>query len=135
MNRLNKTESAVFLYCRFSLLLKDPFFPGYLKQAFSFKRVCNPRGGGGGTLIFSYICRLGSFHFWGGFQKIKHFWGYEDFVDIFWGHHKIGLYLGIISMHFRVFSYYYKGHCTEWGYFLGFLKLCLKFLVFFGVEG
>ena len=25
MNRLNKTESAVFLYCRFSLVLKDPF--------------------------------------------------------------------------------------------------------------
>ena len=26
MNRPNKTESAVFQYCRFSLLLKDPFF-------------------------------------------------------------------------------------------------------------
>ena len=26
MNRLNKTKSAVFLYCRFSLFLKDPFF-------------------------------------------------------------------------------------------------------------
>ena len=26
MNRLNKTESTVFLYCRFSLFLKDPFF-------------------------------------------------------------------------------------------------------------
>ena len=26
MNRLNKTESAVFLYSRFSLFLKDPFF-------------------------------------------------------------------------------------------------------------
>ena len=26
MNRLNETESAVFLYCRFSLFLKDPFF-------------------------------------------------------------------------------------------------------------
>ena len=25
MNRLNKTESAVFLYCRFSLYLTDPF--------------------------------------------------------------------------------------------------------------
>ena len=29
MNILNKTESAVFLYCRFSLFLKDPFFPYY----------------------------------------------------------------------------------------------------------
>ena len=27
MNRLNK--SAVFLYCRFSLFLKDMFFPDY----------------------------------------------------------------------------------------------------------
>ena len=26
MNRLNKTESAVFLYCRLALFLKDPFF-------------------------------------------------------------------------------------------------------------
>ena len=26
MNRHNKTESAVFLYCRFSVFLKDPFF-------------------------------------------------------------------------------------------------------------
>ena len=25
MNRLNKTDSAVFLYCWFSLFLKDPF--------------------------------------------------------------------------------------------------------------
>ena len=25
MNRLNETESAVLLYCRFSLFLKDPF--------------------------------------------------------------------------------------------------------------
>ena len=52
--------------------------------------------------------------------------GCEDFVDIFWGHHKIGLYLGVISMHFRVLSY---GHCTEWGYFWGLLK----FQIFFGV--
>ena len=25
MKRLNKTKSAVFLYCRLSLILKDPF--------------------------------------------------------------------------------------------------------------
>ena len=51
----------------------------------------NPRGGG--TLIFSYIRRLGSFfgvkilnfNIFGGFQKNKYFWGYEDFVDIFMG--------------------------------------------------
>ena len=53
-------------------------------------------GGGGGTLIFSCIRRLGSFfwvknfefqYFWG-FQKNEYFWGYEDFVDILGGHHK-----------------------------------------------
>ena len=51
----------------------------------------------GGTLIFSYIRRLGpffgvkilNFNIFGGFQKNKYFLGYEDFVDIFWGHHKI----------------------------------------------
>ena len=59
-----------------------------------------------------------NFNIIGGFQKNKYFLGYEDFVDIFWGHHKIGLYLGVISMHFRDFS---SGLCTELGYiFLGF---------------
>ena len=68
--------------------------------------------GGGGTLKFLYIRRLGLF-FWfqnfeisiflGVFKKIL-FLGYEDFVDIFGGHHKIGLYLGVIFMHFGVFS-------------------------------
>ena len=57
-------------------------------------------------------------------------------MDIFWGHHKIGLYLGVISMHFRVFS---LGQGTEWGYFVGLLKFqvflgCLKFLIFLGGE-
>ena len=42
----------------------------------------------------------------GVFRLINLFLRYEDFVDIFFegGHHKIGLYLGVISMHFRVFS-------------------------------
>ena len=69
-------------------------------------------GGGGGTLIFSYIRCLRSFlgfkilifNILGGFQKNKYSFGYEAFVVIFWGHHKIGLYLGVISMYFRVFS-------------------------------
>ena len=72
-------------------------------------------GGEGGSLIFSYIRRLRpflgvqnfEFNIFGGFQKN------EDFVDIFlfWGgggemgaHHKIGLYLWVISVHFGVFS-------------------------------
>ena len=31
VNILNKTESAVFLFCRFSLFLNGPFFPYYLE--------------------------------------------------------------------------------------------------------
>ena len=36
-------------------------------------------------------------------------------MDILRGHHKIGLYLGVISMHIRVFS---EGQCTAWGIFI-----------------
>ena len=68
--------------------------------------------GVGVTLLFSYIRGLRSFfglkilnfNIFGGFQKNEYCWGHEDFVDIFGGHHKIGLYLGDISMNFRVFS-------------------------------
>ena len=35
------------------------------------------------------------------------------------GHHKIRLYLEVISMHFRVFS---EGQGTEWRIFFGLLK-------------
>ena len=64
----------------------------------------------GGTLIFSYIRRLGpffgvqnfEFQYFRGFQKNEYFWGYEDFVDILLDHYKIGLDLGVISMHFWV---------------------------------
>ena len=31
MNRLKKTESIVFLYCRYSLFLKDQFYPDYIE--------------------------------------------------------------------------------------------------------
>ena len=44
------------------------------------------------------------------------FWG----MKIFWGHHKIGLYFGVISVHFRVFS---LGQGTEWGMLLGVGKI------------
>ena len=30
--------------------------------------------------------------------------GMKILYMVFWGHHKIGLYLRVISMHFRVFS-------------------------------
>ena len=90
-------------------------------------------GAQGGTLIFSYIhSRLGSFfgvqnfdfQYFGGFSEIKYFGGMKILLIFFRGHHKIGLYLGVISMHFRFFS---LGHCTEWGYFWGLLKFQIFF--------
>ena len=71
------------------------------------------QGGGGWYSDFFYLRRLGLFfwvqnfefqYFWGFSKKNKIFLGYEVSVNIFWGHHKIGLYVGVISMHFRVFS-------------------------------
>ena len=66
----------------------------------------------GVTLIFSYISRLGpffgfkilNFDIFGVFRKINIFWGMKILWIFFWGHHKIGLYLEVISMHFKVFS-------------------------------
>ena len=98
----------------------------------------------GGTLIFSYIRRLESifwgqnfefqYIFWGVFRKMINFLGIKILWIFFWGHHKIGLYLGIISMHFRAI---FKVKVQNGGYFLGLLKFqiffwgCLKFLIFF----
>ena len=56
----------------------------------SQSREKDPQGGGGGTLIFSYIRRLGpffggqilEFQYFLGFQKNEYFFGYENFVDI-----------------------------------------------------
>ena len=65
-------------------------------------------GGGGGYSDVLYTRRLESLFggskfrmsiFLGVFRKINIFWG----MKILWMH-KIGLYLGVISMHFRVFS-------------------------------
>ena len=53
------------------------------------------------------------------------------------GHHKIGLYLGVISMHLR---YFFKVKVQNGGYFLGDAKIsnnflrCLKFLIFVWVN-
>ena len=65
---------------------------------------------GGGTLIFSYIRRLGLFfgfkilnlNFFGGFQKNDYFLGYEDFVDIcFWSSHNWTIH--VFRGHFYAF--------------------------------
>ena len=53
----------------------------------------------------------------GGVRKNEHILEYKDILG---GRHKIGVYLGFISMHFGVFS---KGQGREWGeYFWGLLK-------------
>ena len=68
-------------------------------------------------MFFLYKRRLRSL-FWvqnfeflifGVFSKINIFWDMKILLIFSKGHHKIGLYLGIISMHFRVFS---KGQGT-----------------------
>ena len=60
-----------------------------------------------------------------GFQKKEYFWGYEDFVNIFLGHHKIGLYLGVVSI---ILGYFLKVKVQNVGYFFGLLK----FQIFWG---
>ena len=87
-------------------------------------------GGGGGTLIFSYIRKLGLFfwvqnfecqYFLGFSEKNNNIFGDMKILRIFLGgHHKNGLYLGVISMHFRVFS---EGQGTECGIFFWVAKI------------
>ena len=50
---------------------------------------------------------------------MNEFWGMKILWIFFWGHQKIGLYLGVISMHFRIFS---SGQGTDWGNFFGVAK-------------
>ena len=67
---------------------------------------------GGGTVIFSYIRRLGpfflgqifEFQYFLVFRKMNIFWGMNILWIFFRGHPKIGLVLGVIFMYFRVFS-------------------------------
>ena len=66
----------------------------------------------------------------GVFRKINIFWGMKIKWIFFGGHHKIGLYLEVISMHFKVFS---LDQGTELGIFFWVAKIsniflgCLKF--------
>ena len=65
-------------------------------------------GGGGVTLIFTYIRRLGpclGFKILNMFHKKMIFLECMKILCIFFGgHHKFGLVLGVISMHFRCIS-------------------------------
>ena len=75
--------------------------------------------------------------FLGVFRKINIFGGMKILWIFFGGHHKIGLYLGGISM---LLGSFLKVKVQNRGYFLGFLKFqiffwgCLKFLIFLGGE-
>ena len=73
-----------------------------------------------------------NFNIFGVFQKMNIF-GVLRFCGYFFGdHHNIGLYLGVISMHFRVF---FKVKVQKGGYFLVVIISncfgCLKFQIFF----
>ena len=67
--------------------------------------------GEGNTLVCLYIRRLGSFFFVQNFE-FQYFLGFSQklisYGVMLWiflgGHHKNGLYLGVISIPFRVFS-------------------------------
>ena len=83
--------------------------PGVCPSICRKKLVYSPGGGGGGgTLIFLYIHRRGSFFLVQNFE-FQYFWGFSEKIIFFggiffWGHYKIGLYLVVIAMYFRVFS-------------------------------
>ena len=85
-----------------------PFFPCFITSILIKVRHSNTRGWGS-TLVFNTKVGLGflfflvqnfefGLFFWGGgFRKIDILLGM-----LLWIHHKIGLNLGVISMHFRV---------------------------------
>ena len=65
-------------------------------------RAVGSQGWGGGYSDIFIQRRLGSYF---GFRNLNFnsFWGFQK-NEYFWGHHKIGLYLGVTSMYFNVFS-------------------------------
>ena len=57
---------------------------------------------------------------------MNNFGGMKILWIFFWGHHKFEQYLGVISMHFGVFSYLRSKWEIFWGVGLGsFLKVKL----------
>ena len=61
--------------------------------------------------------KIFKFSFLRGFQKNEYFLGMKILWIFFGGHHKISLYLGVISMHFWVF---FKVKVQNGGYFGGY---------------
>ena len=104
--------------------------------------IFNPQGG---TLVFSYIRRLGTFSwvqnfefkYFLGFQKFFYFFGCEDFVDIFLGSsqnwtifrgHLYAFYGLFLSSSYRMGIFFWVSKTSN--IFLG----CLKFLIIFWGE-
>ena len=97
-----------------------------------------PGGGGGGGGVSDIFIHtqarliLGGFNFFlistflGVFRKMNIVWGITILWIFFGVSPKFGLYLGVISMHFRVSS---TGQGTEWGG--GVIFWVVKFLFFF----
>ena len=97
-----------------------------------------PKGGGGGYSDISYIGRLTPLfgdqnfefqYFWGVSEKMNIFEGMKILWIFLGGHHKIGLYLGVISMFFR--SRYRMGNIFGGAKISNIFLGCLKFLTFF----
>ena len=71
-------------------------------------------GGGGGSLIFSYIRRLGSF-LWVKHFKFQYFWGFYEKLIFFVGMKILWIFLGGSSQNWTIFkSHFY----AFWGLFL-----------------
>ena len=91
----------------------------------SAQGVMSPGWGGGGTLIFSHIRRLGPFfwiqnsefqYFLGFSEKWIFFWSMKILWKFFWGHHKIGLVWGSFLCNLVSF---FKVKEQNWDIFLG----------------
>ena len=94
-----------------------------LARQFSCSSLCHcAPGGGGGEYSEIFYTYVGSGYFLG-FKILNFniFWGMKILWKFFWGHHKIDLYLGVISMHF--WSFVRARYSSNGGCFLGLLKL------------
>ena len=78
----------------------DPCIPLNILKSIPYK-IIHWQIPGGGVLWYFHIY-VGSGHFLGVFRKLFFFGDMKILRIFFLG--KIGLYLGVISMHFRVFS-------------------------------
>ena len=105
------------------------------REILHLRSVCPPGvcgRGGGGTLIFSYICwprlflgfKILNFNIFGGFRKLNIFWGMKLLWIFFWGSSQ--------NWTIKVQTGGYFLGCSNFKYLLGCLK-CLFFFFWVGV--